>query len=47
MRALLPAQDILSFAFSDEKGRAYVCLFADALTDKDLLAEQVLRPLFS
>ena len=45
LKALLPAQDILSFSFSDETKRQYVCLFADALTDKDLLAEQALRPL--
>ena len=45
LRRQLPAQDILAFPFSDRAGRAYVCLFADALTDKDLLAEQVLRPL--
>lgn len=45
LRQLLPAQDILAFPFSDRAGRACICLFADALTDKDLLAEQVLRPL--
>ncbi len=45
LRALLPAQDILTFRFSDARGRAYVCLFADALTDKQLLAEQVFLPL--
>ena len=45
LKALLPAQDILTFSFADGKGREYVCIFADALTDKDLLSEQALRPL--
>ena len=45
LKTLLPAQDILTFDFSDGKSRKYVCFFADALTDKDLLAEQALRPL--
>lgn len=45
LRALLPAQDILTFAFTDKTGRRFLCVFADALTDKDLLAEQALRPL--
>ena len=44
LKALLPAQDILCFHFADGAGRNAVCVFADALTDKDLLAEQVLRP---
>ena len=45
LKTLLPAQDILTFDFSDGKSRKYVCFFADALTDKDLMAEQALRPL--
>ena len=45
LRALLPAQDILTFAFTSKTGRRFLCVFADALTDKDLLAEQALRPL--
>lgn len=45
LRALLPAQDILTFAFTDKTDRRFLCVFADALTDKDLLAEQALRPL--
>lgn len=45
MKKLLPAQDILQFSFSDGTGRQYVCFFADAITDKDLLGEQVFRPL--
>ncbi len=46
-KRLLPAEDILQFPFSDGAGRKYVCFFADAITDKDLLGEQVLRPLFT
>lgn len=45
LKKLLPAQDILQFTFSDAAGREYVCFFADAITDKDLLGEQVFRPL--
>ena len=45
LKELLPAQDILTFFFEDAAKRQYVCIFADALTDKDLLAEQALRPL--
>ena len=45
LKALLPAQDILQFTFSDGAGRRYICFFADAVTDKDLLGEQVFRPL--
>ena len=45
LKALLPAQDILTFSFEDAEKRQYVCIFADALTDKELLAEQALRPL--
>ena len=45
MRALLPAEDIFTFDFTDEAGRQFVCFFADALTDKDLLSQQVFAPL--
>lgn len=45
LKALLPAQDILQFPFCGADGREFVCFFADAITDKDLLGEQVLRPL--
>ena len=45
LKKLLPAQDILQFTFSDAAGREYICFFADAITDKDLLGEQVFRPL--
>ena len=45
MRALLPAEDIFTFDFTDGAGRQFVCFFADALTDKDLLSQQVFAPL--
>ncbi len=45
LKKLLPAEDILQFAFTDGAGREIVCFFADAITDKDLLGEQVFRPL--
>ena len=47
LRALLPAQDILCTVLTDGAGRQACCFFADAVTDKDLLGEQVLRPLLS
>ena len=45
LKKLLPADDILQFCFTDGTGRKMICLFADAVTDKDLLGEQVFRPL--
>lgn len=45
LKKLLPAEDILQFTFTDGAGREIVCFFADAITDKDLLGEQVFRPL--
>lgn len=45
LRVLLPAQDILSFGFENGKGLAFQVLFADAVTDKELLADEVIRPL--
>ena len=45
LKELLPSEDILTFSFTDGAGRAYACVFADAVTDKDLLGEQVLRPM--
>ena len=44
LKALLPAEDILTFSFTDAQNRRYVCCFLDPLTDKALLAEQVIRP---
>ena len=45
LKALLPAEDILFRDLYDAAGTPFVCIFADVLTDKDLLAEQVIAPL--
>ncbi len=45
LKKLLPAEDILTFDFSSEKGLAFTVIYADAVTDKQLLGEQVVRPL--
>ena len=45
MRTLLPAEDIFTYDFEDMAGRPFTCFFADALTDKDLLSQQVFAPL--
>ena len=45
LKKLVPAQDILSFDFTSEDGRSFTVLFADPITDKELLGEQVVRAL--
>ena len=45
LKRLLPAEDILTFAFHTQAGVAFTCVFVDAITDKELLGEQVVRPL--
>ena len=45
LKRLLPAEDILTFAFQTQAGVAFTCVFVDAITDKELLGEQVVRPL--
>ena len=45
LKKLLPAEDILTFAFQTEQGVPFTCIFVDAITDKELLGEQVVRPL--
>ena len=45
MKELLCAEDILTYDFQDAAGRDFVCFFADALTDKELLSLQVFAPL--
>jgi len=45
LKKLLPAEDILSFEFASDKGISFLILFADPITDKELLGEQVIRPL--
>lgn len=45
LKKLLPAEDILSFDLISKDGIPLSILFADAVTDKELLGEQVIRPL--
>ena len=45
LKKILPAEDILTFDFVSEKGLAFTAVFADPITDKELLGEQVVRPL--
>ncbi len=45
IRKILPAKDILTFSFATKKGLELCLIFADAITDKELLGEQVIRPL--
>ena len=44
LKKMLPADDFLTFEFASPK-LSFCVLFADPLTDKDLLGEQVIRPL--
>ncbi len=46
LKKLLPAEDILEFAFTDGQGDEFVVLFTDPVCDKELLGQLVLRPLF-
>ena len=45
LKKLLPAEDILTFAFTSRRGLDFVCVYADPVTDKELLGEQLIRPL--
>lgn len=45
LKNILPSQDILSFSFTSQDKRNFVLLFSDPITDKELLGEQVIRPL--
>ncbi len=45
LKKLLPAEDILTFEFLTEKGLTFTVVFADPITDKELLGEQVVRAL--
>ncbi len=45
LKKILPAEDILTFDFESEAGLAFTAVFADPITDKELLGEQVIRPL--
>ena len=45
LKKLLPAEDILTFDFLSKDGLAFTVVYADPITDKDLLGDQVIRPL--
>ena len=45
LKAMLPAEDILTFDFLAEGGIRFTVLFADPVTDKELLGTLVVRPL--
>ncbi len=45
LKQTLAAEDILTFDFLSNKGIAFTAVFADPITDKELLGEQVVRPL--
>ena len=45
LKKLLPAEDFLTFDFCSAGGAAFCVVFADPLTDKDLLGQQVISPL--
>ena len=45
LKELLPAEDILTFSFVSEEKLPFTVIFADPITDKELLGEQVVRPL--
>lgn len=47
LKKLLPAEDILTFPFTAAGGIAFTVIFADPVTDKELLGEQVVRPLLN
>lgn len=47
LKKLLPSEDILTFDFVSEGGISFTVVFADAVTDKELLGEQVVRPLLA
>ncbi len=47
LKKLLPAEDILAFPFTAAGGIAFTVIFADPVTDKELLGEQVIRPLLN
>ena len=44
-KKILPAEDILTFDFTSDAGLKFTLVFADPITDKELLGEQVVRPL--
>ncbi len=47
LKKLLPAQDIFLFPFDSQGGMHFTVVYADGITDKELLGEQVARPLLA
>ena len=47
VKNILSAEDILVFHFETTDGAACAAIYADGICDKDLLGEQVIRPLSS
>jgi spore germination protein KA len=47
VKAKLPSEDIIVFEFSSLSGKKFAAIFADGLTDKNLLGELVVKPLRS
>lgn len=45
LKKLLPAEDILTFDFVSAGGVAFCCIYADPITDKELLSDQVIQPM--
>lgn len=46
LKKLLPAEDILTFPFCTRQGLNCTVVFTDPVTDKELLGDQVVRPLY-
>ena len=45
VKGLLPAEDILTFAFESADGVPCLLVYADGMVNKELLGEQVAQPL--
>lgn len=45
LKKTLPSEDVLTFEFVSPNGTNFTCVFADPITDKELLGEQIVRPL--
>ena len=45
LKNILPAEDILTFSFQSKNGIDFTVVYADPISDKELLGEQVIRPL--
>lgn len=47
LKKLLPSEDILTFEFQSAEKLPFTLVFADPVSDKELMGEQIVRPLFS